>query len=392
MLKYISFIFFILYNLTNAGAQSRASLEEERNRIIKEIELTQKNLERASRSKSAKFNELKALQDNMSKREELIINIKKSIEQAASDIQKNNEQQANLLNEIGKIKHQYYQLIRYQYLKKMSGNTWIYLLSAKNLNDALIRWRYAKQFENFTLNKSVEVHKISEEIEFKNKIISENKTLQEELLKTSSEQYQMLQTEREKENRILKDLSKDEARLRKELEKAQSEREKLNKAIEDAIIAELERRDKEKSRKAEDSAIALSELFEDNRGRFPWPVDKGYISNPFGVQPHPSIKGLKINNNGVDIASTPGALVKSIHNGKVIGITSIPGYENMVIVQHGNFYTVYSKLSSVEVKNNQQVKTGAVLGKLADDNTILHFEVWKNKSKVDPELWLRKGS
>ena len=391
MWKSISVITFFTFGCLQIYAQSREKLEIERNRIINEIELTQKSLDQATRSRSAKINELKALQDKMSKREELIQNIKKSIQQANEDIQKNNETLNHLNAEVNAIKSQYQQLLRYQYVKRLSSNTWLYLLSAKNINDAFLRWRYAKQYENYTLEKSKEINTLSDDISERIKEIEENKNLQNDLLLSSSEQFKLLQAEREKENQYLRELSRDESRLRKDLEKAQNEREKLNKAIEDAIIAELARRDREKTVKSEEVTVVLSESFEENRGKFAWPVESGYVSNKFGVQPHPSIKGLKINNNGIDIVSKPGAQIKSIHNGKVIGVTSIPGYDNMVILQHGNFYTVYSKLAEVKVKNNQDVKAGTVLGKLSADNSVLHFEVWKNKSKVDPESWLKKG-
>jgi septal ring factor EnvC (AmiA/AmiB activator) len=156
----------------------------------------------------------------------------------------------------------------------------------------------------------------------------------------------------------------------------------LNKGIEKIIIAELSKPKKSNSNTiAATGAIARKNLL--------WPA-KGYISGKFGSQRHPTLKNVKINNNGIDITCKKSATVSVVADGVVIGITSIPGYDNMVIVQHGRYYSVYSKLAKVVVKKNIKVKAGDSLGQLNNtDSPELHFEFWEEKKKLDPQQWLK---
>jgi septal ring factor EnvC (AmiA/AmiB activator) len=375
----------------NASAQSRKDLEDQRARIIKEIQSTQLNLKAASDSKNKKLNELNALEDKINNRQKLLTNISTSLQLLNKEISQNDSTLIRLAKNIDEIKVQYNQLIRYSYLKKLSSNKWSYILSSKNLNDAFLRWRYTKQFEQYCMEKARELAEIEKSIDSKNMLLKENKIQQEKLLKDESQQLTLLSNEKNQQKKLVKELSSEESKLKKTLDQQKSEREKLNKAIEDAILKELSKKEKTVDEAAKKREIILSDAFSDNRGDLPWPINKGTVKSKFGIQPHPTIPGLKIDNNGIDIEATvSGAEVTSIYKGKVIGITAIPGYDNMVIIQHGDYYTVYSKLSSVAVSTDQEVTTGQLLGRLASDKNELHVELWKKKSKIDPLKWLSK--
>jgi murein DD-endopeptidase MepM/ murein hydrolase activator NlpD len=138
---------------------------------------------------------------------------------------------------------------------------------------------------------------------------------------------------------------------------------------------------------------ALTAGFQDNKGKLPWPVDRGMITGRFGNQPHPVIKSITISNNGVDITAPPGQKVSAIFNGKVVGKKIIPGFDYMIIVQHGSFYSVYSRLTIALVQLGDNVSTGQIIGSLQNEissNPRLHLEVWKNKTQMDPELWISR--
>jgi septal ring factor EnvC (AmiA/AmiB activator) len=142
---------------------------------------------------------------------------------------------------------------------------------------------------------------------------------------------------------------------------------------------------------AEESKLATS--FSALRGRMPWPVGSGFISDHFGVHNHPVLKGIRTNNNGVDIQTSAGNDVKVVYDGIVQSVVSIPGANMIVAVQHGDYFTVYSKLANVNVSTGQKISAGQKIGVVATDNdgtSEINFQVWRNFDKINPEGWLRR--
>jgi septal ring factor EnvC (AmiA/AmiB activator) len=137
---------------------------------------------------------------------------------------------------------------------------------------------------------------------------------------------------------------------------------------------------------------ALSNDFSGNKGKLPWPVEKGHIIGQFGKHPHAVLKGVMVENNGVDIRSVPGAQARAIFGGTVVSVFYLPTTQNCVIVKHGEFFTVYSNIETVTVKTNQTITIKQSLGTLHtdknEDMTKVHLEIWKGKDKMDPETWL----
>ena len=140
------------------------------------------------------------------------------------------------------------------------------------------------------------------------------------------------------------------------------------------------------------AAAGLASDFRRNRGRLPWPVARGYVSKPYGTRTHPTMPKVKINNNGVDIRTDRGAAVRAVFEGQVVGLQQVPGYHTMVILRHGEYYSVYSNLVDVAVKPGARVGTADVLGAVAvdadTDVSELHFEVWRGRETQDPGRWV----
>jgi septal ring factor EnvC (AmiA/AmiB activator) len=137
----------------------------------------------------------------------------------------------------------------------------------------------------------------------------------------------------------------------------------------------------------------LASSFAALRGRMPFPVPSGFISDHFGVHKHPLLKGVMINNNGIDIQTSPGSPVHSVYDGVVQSVVNIPGINMVVAIQHGDYFTVYSKLANVSVSVGTRVRTGQRIGSVAsdDDGTAeINFQVWKNTVRQNPESWLRR--
>lgn len=378
-------------------SQSKDQLEKQRNKLLKEIEKTSNYLKNTRKNKATTLSQYKALESQIDNRKKLIANIKEDISRADREIGINNKKRDSLQAVKTKIANQYAVMIKNDYIKKLSNNKYTYLLSAENLNQFLLRWRYIKQFENFVKFKEEEINSLNNYIDASTKKIQLALNDRKVLLAAEEKNYKQLQIEIRRKDELLKKLSEEEVKLSNELAKQQKEREKLNLAIEKIILAELAARNAKEAETGKESklpaeVVTLSKNFEQNKSKLPWPVKSGYISSKFGDQPHPTLKTLTITNNGIDIRTGNNQDVQCIFDGKVVGITKVPGFKTMVIIQHGAYYSVYSNLENVTIKKDELVKAGKVIGKIikdTDQEAELHFELWKDKTKLNPELWLK---
>ncbi|HJW29005.1 MAG TPA: M23 family metallopeptidase, partial [Saprospiraceae bacterium] len=188
---------------------------------------------------------------------------------------------------------------------------------------------------------------------------------------------------------VVNDLAKKEKKLKSQLADSQAKKKKLDDEIARLIRDEGNKMNTSGLKEAP-ATKALNDQFAANKGKLPWPVGKGLITDHFGTHPHPLLKGIIVQNNGVDIQSESGAAVKSLFNGTVASVTKIPGYDFMVMVRHGLYFTVYSRLISTNVKKGDEVTTGQLIGRLGDEEPELHLEIWQDKNKLDPEVWLAR--
>lgn len=390
-------LILICFNLLSA--QSKEQLEQERLKIIKDIESTNKFLQSAKKDKTSTLKEVKAIEAQADNRKKLITNIKTEITTSDLTIKQNNQKIDSLQALRTKLKKQYADLLRYNYRQNLASNKWTFLLSAENLNMFLLRWRYFNQFSAFQEQKASEIEQIN--VLIAEKIKSMEKVIEDKskLLTLEETSYKQLEEDKKKKDVALKELSKKESVLQKQLQEKNKEREKLNAAIERIILEQMRAVKKEdaaatsKDEKFNTETEKLSTDFTKNKGKLPWPVSAGFVSSRFGTQPHPTLKGVTIENNGIDISAQSQQSVNAVFSGEVVGTTSIPGYKNMIIVRHGNYYSVYSNMESIGVKRGDKISAGQKLGLsgIEDDGTSeLHFELWKDKVKQNPESWLRR--
>lgn len=380
-------------------AQTKEELEQERLKIIKDIEATSKYLQSAKNDKSSTLKEVKAIQLQADNRKKLITNIKTEITTSDASIKTKHRIIDSLQQLNVRLKTQYADLLRYNYRQNLASNKWTYLLSAENLNMFLLRWRYFNQFTAFQEQKAAEINQVNQliasEITAIQKVINDKSSL----LDLEETSYKQLEADKKKKDATLKELSKKESTLQKQLQEKSKEREKLNAAIERIILDQMRASKKEdastasKDQKFDTETEKLSTDFTKNKGKLPWPVSSGFVSSRFGTQAHPSLKGVTIENNGIDISSQAQQSVTAVFGGEVVGTTSIPGYKNMIIIRHGNYYSVYSNMESIQVKRGEKISAGQKLGMtgLEENNTSeLHFELWKDKVKQNPESWLKR--
>lgn len=221
---------------------------------------------------------------------------------------------------------------------------------------------------------------------------------QNQLLREQLAQNQTLQGLKKKQQDALTSLSKRETQLKKDLTERKNSVEKLNTLIADVVKREMERRatassnvSEADSRNLEEENIRLSAVFSDNKNKLPWPVKSGFVSQKFGNQPHPTLRGITIPNDGVDIRTEPNAIVRSVFDGEVTSIASVPGMNTVVIIKHGEYYSVYARLEKVFVKNGQKINAMESIGELHTSSnglTEIQFQIWKSTQAQNPQDWL----
>jgi septal ring factor EnvC (AmiA/AmiB activator) len=386
--------FFVCFFPLLLTAQSRKELEIQRQKIIQDIEKTSKQLQSTQKSKETQLGQLKALEEQVESRKKLIGNLNEEVRLNEQIIIENQAQLDLLLNKNRELQNIYSALIRQSYLRQLSSSKWSYLLSSENLNEFLLRWRYMSQFDSFARQKSQELVHLSEQIQTTNKRISEMKDQTLQVITSTSENMTELEKEQKFKDAIIRKLSREELALRDKLAQREKERENLNNAIEKIIRTELARAEKLESSDAGSASRKEAEStgFAQTKGKWDYPVKNSKISSRFGDQPHPSIKGVMVSNNGIDFSSSQPQEIVCVFDGEVVGVTYVPGFRNMVIVKHGSYYTVYSKLEAAYVSRGDKVLKNQKLGKISqgDNGQIeLHFELWKDKNKLDPQPWFR---
>ncbi len=383
MVKVLIIVFLNILFLTNNFAQDRKELENKRKRIIEQIEKTNAHLKTTKNKKSSTLADLRAIENQLKNRKNLISTLQDEIKTTEVELDQLLKRQDSLKNVSQEIKTNYKHLLRKSYLTKLSNSKWSYLLSSRNINDMFLRWRYLQQFEKYSDSKLSELSYISEQISLDSDELNLEKEARLKLLDETESQKKKLANEQKTKDRIVKNLSKKEKELLAQLNKKKKEREKLNQEIEAIILAELSKH------KHEEDAFNTS-VSGASKGKIPWPVKQGKVVEKFGEQPHPTIKNIKITNNGIDIVSSNSQKVYAVMDGEVVGVTKIPGYDLMCIIKHGDLYSVYSKMTSAKIKKADKVTQGQEIGitRMNTNKSELHFELWKGKTKVDPEKWL----
>jgi len=386
-----------------AAGQSRSDLEARRQQLLKEIEATETEIAETKRNREATLDRYLALKSQIQKRQALINTLRQEIDFANASIERTEEVLLALERDIKRLKEEYAHTIRMAYRHKLSNSMLLFLFSADSFNEALQRWQYIRQYDRFRKKQARNIIETQTMLERKSQQLALRKQEKEALLASQEQQASKLSTELKDKNRVLKELKTSESRLLDELNKQQKAHEQLNQQIEDIIVAEMSRKRREARTNASPSGSGsssarervaagrrLSSEFSGNKGRLPWPVRSGRISKPFGKVIQLEDTGLKLPNNGIEIATDRGAKVYPVFKGEVTHITFVPVYRNAVLVNHGDFFTLYYRVEDVLVKEGEQVGPDKAIGRLAEDGEILHFEVWKGTRKLNPAHWIVK--
>ncbi len=391
-------------------AQNRQDLTQKRQNLLKEINSAAKLLNATKQDKKAALDQYYTIQRQVEQREELIVTIQQEIEFFNQSLDRTTGAINDLQEDMNRLELEYGEMARQAYRNKMNDNRLLFLFSAEGFSDGLKRWRYIQQYDDYRKKQASLIIETRASLSEKLNGIEIKQAELEALLATAESQQQLLQKELVHKNSLLKNLKADESRISRLINKKRAAHRKLSTAIEHIITKEIKSRvgndrinarpiaksNNTASPTAKDSSsIAVSSTaFRRQKGKLTWPVKNGLITRHFGKQKHPIHKQVEITNNGIDIRATVNNLVAAVYDGQVAGTQYVPGYQHTLIIQHGNYYSVYSNLEKVNVKKGDKVRNGQLIGTAGknsqNDKLEVHLELWKGKQRMNPAVWLTR--
>lgn len=429
MKKYLICLLLMAFSLAVYPQKSKAKLEKQIANLEQEIATANKLLKETSKNKQATLNQVNLLDKKIKQREELVKAYNEQIAVLDDEISKGQSNIKALNGDLKNLRKEYAQMIVFANKNRSHYDKLVFLFSADDFNQAFRRLRYIRQFSDARKTKMDQIasteRRISGEVEASRKAREQ----QAALLQGEKEQKAALQGEKEDLNTQVKQLKKQEGNLQQDIKNKQKQAQKLQKAIDDIIAEEIrkanERAKKEAEAKAKAEAEAkkkksnanantkpdvsasgnknmaltpaemtLSGNFANNKGRLPWPVEKGVVSSSFGK--HASVVSDKVvvTNNGIDIAVSENSQARAVFDGMVVSVNKLTASNTVIIIRHGDYFTVYSNIEEAAVKRGDNVKTKQNLGKIhtnkIEGKTELHFELLKEKDRLNPESWLAK--
>lgn len=381
------------------GQRTKTQLQKEKERRQAEIRDTERILEETSEQKKASVGELSALNQRILQQEELIRGIKGEIGLLDQDIRDNNDLISSMEQDLNQLKNEYRKMLLAAQRSSGKIDQILFLFSAHSFDQMAMRLRYFEHYGAVRRDQTRAIRSIQQLLGAQvqqTKIIKNNKGV---LLAEEENENQQLTKLKNQQRDLVRTLQQQEIRLRREYENTKKAIARLDQQIEAIIREEIARAEREARKRATakkaptvrtDAAVVLSSSFEENKKKLPWPTS-GFVSQHFGLQNHPVLRGIVINNDGINIQTQRDAKVKCVFQGKVSTVGFTEGIGKLVIVNHGDYFTVYSGLRDVYVTTGQEVSTLQEIGQLNtnfEGFSELRFLIFKSTQPVDPQMWL----
>jgi len=388
------FAFFLLSGPATLAQKSKSQLEKEKRENLQKIKEAEKILSETASQRKASLGQLSAINQQVEASEALIQSYSHEVNLLEGEISELNEIINALESDLANLKKEYASMV-YAASKARAGATQLtFLFSAKSFNQFLRRYEYMKQYGEARKNQVAQIEKVTEALGGQKESIEAKRLEKNILLNQQVSQSENLLALRKKQSNLLQSLTNRESELKKELAERKEAVGRLDNLIADLVKREIEESSKGKSKSTialTPEAALLSSSFEGNKSRLLWPVEAGFISSRFGTHPHPVLKGIMIDNQGVDIQTNQNESVRSVFEGTVKTVALVPGMNNVVIIQHGDYFTLYARLKKVTVKPGQKIGVKDPIGEVYTDKdgiSELQFQIWKNNVKLDPQAWL----
>ena len=395
--------------------QKKEQLQKQMQKLQDEIKMIEGVIKNIDTKKEKNMGEILSLQAKIRSREKLIKNISNQVNDLDETITQTEGDIEGKQAQVEKMKADYASMLRKTYQNVSLQNQAAFILSSSSFYDALVRYNYLLKVAQYRREQALAIQKAIGELQEKKDDLQQSKDQKMNLLKQQTAQKGNLEKEKKEKDDAVAALQEKEKKLRASAAEKNRAAQQLNHKIQSIIEEEIKLAKKKaeeqakKNNKSNTTQVsvskktnetmpltpaeqALSNDFNSNKGKLPWPVERGHIVGQFGKHPHAVLKGVMVENNGVDIKTVSGADARAVFGGTVVSVFFLPTTQNCVIVKHGEYFTVYSNIETVAVKTNQIIGVKQSLVTLHTDKneevTKVHLEIWKGKDKMDPELWL----
>lgn len=430
-MKLLLFFFLLLLPVSPLFAQSNKlikELESKRGALQKQIVESETLLITTKKDVGSQLKGLAALTGQIEERRRYILTINNDVESIERELSSLGRQLTRLQRDLKDKKKKYESSVQYLYKNRSIEEKLMFIFSAKSLAQTYRRMRYVREYATYQRLQGEEVLKKQEQLNRKKAELQQVKAAKEGLLKEREEEKVKLEAQEKEQKLLVANLKKKQRGLQNELNKKRREANQLNARIDRLIAEEIEKARKRAAEEARREAVArkkagektatastsakpkaqpldtysmskadreLSGNFANNRGKLPMPITGAYIiTSHYGQYSVEGLRNVKLDNKGIDIQGKPGAQARAIFNGKVAAVFKLNGLFN-ILVRHGNYISVYCNLSSASVKQGDDVTTKQTLGQIFSDGadngrTVLHFQLRKEKEKLNPEPWLNR--
>lgn len=370
--------------------KTKSQLQREKQENLEKIKEVEKILSQTAAKKKNTLGELSALNQRIVEQEKLINSIKSEISLLNAEIGENNDIIQALELDLAKLKKEYTAMLFAAQKANNSTTRLTFLFSSRSFDQLIMRLRYMEQYGETRKLQADQIKKVQDELSGQVRVIESQREEKNKLLTDQLDENENLSNLKQQQNALVKSLEKEEKKLKRDLDETKKALAVLDKKINDLIKEEMEREAKALAATSSKKSV-LSASFEENKNKLPWPVGSGFVSQKFGRQNHPVLKGIVLQNDGVNIQTKENEKVKAVFEGEVRKVAFIPTFGSTVIIKHGEYFSVYTGLKEVFVKTGQKVTTSQEIGTVISNNdgiSELRFRIHKNTEALDPQAWL----
>lgn len=390
-MRTIYILFLLLLSLASADAQNIKAQEEKKAKLEREIAIIDRQLAENASKSSRMLSNLTLIRKKVSNRKALVAESDRQIRVYSDSMYLKQRQINRLQARIDTLTDHYSRLVLSAYKNRDSRLWYMYMLASENIGQAFRRFSYFKNLSSQMNEEAKEIRQAQESLVRQKEALAGMKKEAEKVKADRVKELDKLKKEEAEADKVVRQLKKNRKTYQNQLAAKKKEVLALNHEIERLVAAAMKGGQTSSGKKSAPIDYKLAEEFSKNKAKLPWPVD-GPVVGRFGRHFHPVYKNLELPpNNGIDIAVSKGADVEAVFKGTVKQVIVMPGYNQCVLIQHGNYFTFYCKLKTVNVKAGDKVKTGEVIGNVdtLNGDTQLHFEVWQGTKPQNPENWLR---
>jgi|TARA_A200000159_G_scaffold10248_1_gene8713 septal ring factor EnvC (AmiA/AmiB activator) len=384
--------------LSQSTTKRQQELEAQRVRLKNEIKQINELLFSSKKTRKNVVTEVEDLQVKLSVRKELIKVTNAQVNLLTRKINLNERNISNQRKELEVLKADYAKMIQNSYTSKSLQNRLMFLFSSENFLQAYKRIQYLKQYTQYRRKQGLAIAEKTQLLQELNKALIEEKSKKLVLVEENKAVQEQLKEERNVQENLIKSLRRKERNLAAQISKKEKEARAIDKEIDRLIRAAIAASNKaagktgKKTFELTPEAKLIAANFEANRGRLPWPLDKGVVTQGFGRQRHPVVKTTTIQSNGVTIATVPATQVRAVFEGEVMSVVTFKGSNPSVLIRHGNYITVYKNLGKLYVKKGDKVKAKEAIGEVFTNQqtgkTEIQFSIFNNVKVLNPKGWI----